>query len=217
MVLQCLIIQTQLQRCCWGFAMRQPICALTVINNNILFWSTREAAAFVAKKPVNCHLLAMFELLWAKQPVHDIWLLLASRVQAPLSWLAFAGCTPWPCGRVPSRRYRFSICLTANVNFFLPATWRFAPPHIDIDFLFTSRQMSFFLLPTRWFVPLMEISIFYLPHGESQFFLPPPQQFAPLTARYQFSLCLTAIINFISPIRQFASQGNINFLFASQR
>ncbi len=51
---------------------QQLICALTGIVYNVIFWLTRKAAAFMAKKPVDCCVM------------------LACNVRAPLSQTAFA-------------------------------------------------------------------------------------------------------------------------------
>jgi hypothetical protein len=75
-----------------------------------------------------------------------------------------------------SRRYRFSLCLTAIINFFLCLTARidFIPPYCN------SR-------------PITALSIFSLPHGDNQFFFASRQELISfrLTAihpsrRYQF-------------------------------
>jgi hypothetical protein len=88
------------------------------------------------------------------------------------------------------RRYQFSLRLRAIINFSLP--------HGKNRFHSALRQFT--------------------PHGDNQFFFASPQELISfcLTAvhasrRYQFSLCLMAIIDFSSP------HGDNQFFFASQQ
>jgi len=99
-----------------------------------------------------------------------------------------------------SRRNRFSIRLTANVEFIF-----LSPPPGEIDFLFASRRMSILYFSC----PNLAKSIFYSPHGECRFYI----SHAP-SRRNRFSIPLTANVDFIllSPIH-----GEIDFLFTSRR
>jgi hypothetical protein len=102
----------------------------------------------------------------------------------------------------PSRRNRFSICLTVNVVLFFSRTLT-----ANIDFLFASRRMSilFFLRP------LTVKSILYLPHSICGFYtLLPPRgniSFALHGVVDQFSLRLMARTDFILPTRCFVPHG----------
>ena len=100
-----------------------------------------------------------------------------------------------------SRRNRFPICLTANVDFIF-----LTPPHGEIDFLFASRRNRFSIQP----------------HGECRFYftltdsrrnrfsihLTANVDFIALHGVDQFSLRLTARTDFIPPTRCFVPQGD---------
>ncbi len=87
-----------------------------------------------------------------------------------------------------SRRYRFSLCLTAIINFSLPhgknwfhSTWRRFTPHGDINFSSPHGDNQFFFASWQESISFRlhgdschtALSIFILPHGNNQFFFAP--------------------------------------------
>jgi hypothetical protein len=134
----------------------RPICTSTGVLYKVLLVNKR-GCCFLGSKPIDCCLLAMFKLLRAERPLHNIplvWLSLACHVRAPSSWTAFAGysfglivaCLPCLSSFELNRLCTIAF---ARYSFGLAA----APRHGNINFLIALRQYSIFLPP-----PLSDIN-----------------------------------------------------------
>jgi hypothetical protein len=172
----------------------QPICALTGIIYNVLFRSTREAAAFVANKPFDCcvTLACNFELHQAE------WPLLASNkkysfglaaIQLALRLCPLTVISLWPCGRAPSQQYSFDLAAVL--------------PHGKIPSALRPCPLKVIFLWPCGCIPSWQYSFGLAAAPLTALFLRPcscasTRRFTPHGGN-QFSLCLMAIIDFIPP------------------